>query len=336
MNENAILRMDALGQLFPGTVGRHEKVTRFSRVCHFRGGFLHPQWGMRKKIMAVTGATGHVGEAIVARLKAAGHEVREISRSGGTPLEAGPKVTRAFAGADAAFVMLPPDRKALDPRKRADEFGAYLAEAVKASGVPRVVFLSSMNAHLKEGTGPILGLRDMEARLNGLGIPQLVHLRPAYFMENHLQAVGYIARQGHYGTAIKADAVIPMIAADDIGAVAAEIMAEEKFSSPRVRELLGSDDFTMPKAAKILGAAIGKPDLKYQQIPYVSARKAMTDFGLSPGYADAVIELCRHFNESPVRGTEPRKAHNTTKTTLEKFAKERFISVFEMAAGAAH
>ncbi|MDO8757260.1 MAG: NAD(P)H-binding protein [Elusimicrobiota bacterium] len=293
---------------------------------------------MTKKIMAVTGATGHVGEAIVQRLKAAGHEVREIARSLGTLIEAVPKVTRDFTGADAAFLMLPPDPKALDPRKRANEFGVCLAEAVKASGVKRVVFLSSINAHLKEGTGPILGLRDMEERLDGLGIPQLVHLRPSYFMENHFQAVGFIARQGYYGSPLMSDTVIPMIAAADVGEVAARIMAEEPFNQPRVRELLGSEDFTMSKAARVLGAAIGKPDLKYKQLPYEAARKAMLDFRFSPGHADAMIELYRHFNASLIRGTEVRKPQNTTSTTLEQFAKTRFHSVYdiaEMAVGTA-
>lgn len=291
---------------------------------------------MANKIMAVTGATGHVGRAIVERLKAAGHVVRDISRGGGVPIEAVAKLTRAFAGADAVFLMIPPDLKAPDPRKRADELGANLAEAAKASGARRVVFLSSMNAHLKEGTGPILGLHDMEERLNGLDIPQLVHLRPAYFMENHLQAVGYIARHGVYAAAIAPDTVLPMIAAADIGAKAAEIMAAEPFSEPRVRELLGPRDFTMPQAVKMLGAAVGKPDLRYEQIPYEAARKAMIDLGMSAGSADALVELSRHFNDNPVRGTEVRSALNTTPTSLEAFSKERFLPVFEMAAGAVH
>lgn len=284
--------------------------------------------------MAVTGATGHVGEAAAALLKAAGHEVREIARSLGTLVEDVPKVTRAFTGADAAFVMLPPDPQALDPRKRADEFGACLAEAVKASGVKRVVFLSSMNAHLKAGTGPILGLHDMEERLNGLGIPQLVHLRPSYFMENHFHAVGFIARQGYYGSPLMADTVLPMIASVDVGTVAAQIMVEEPFNQPRVRELLGSEDFTLPKAARVLGAAIGKPDLKHKQLPYEAARQALIAFRASPGYADAMVELYRHFNDSSIRGTEPRGPRNTTPTTLEQFARTRFEPVYEIAEGA--
>lgn len=289
---------------------------------------------MTKKILAVTGATGHVGEAAAKLLKSAGHEVREIARSLGTLVEDVPKVTRVFTGADAVFLMLPPDPKALDPRKRADEFGACLAEAVKASGVKRVVFLSSMNAHLKTGTGPILGLHDMEERLNGLGIPQLVHLRPSYFMENHFHAVGFIARQGYYGSPLMADTVLPMIASADVGAVAAQIMIEEPFNQPRVRELLGSEDYTMPKAARVLGMAIGKPDLKYKQLPYEAARQAMIAFRTSPGYADAMVELYRHFNDSAIRGTEPRGPRNTTPTTLEQFARARFEPVYEIAEGA--
>lgn len=291
---------------------------------------------MAKKTMAVTGATGHVGEAAARRLRAAGHAVREVTRAAGVPIDDVARLTRAFTGVDAAFLMIPPDPKAPDPRRRSDELGAKLAEAVKAAGVRRVVFLSSMNAHLKEGTGPILGLRDMEERLDGLGIPQLVHVRPAFFMENHLQGVGFIARQGVYGTAVRPDVALPMIATADIGAKVAELLTEEPFAEPRVRELLGPRDYTMTEAARVLGAAIGKPDLKYVQVPYEEARKAMMGHGLSAGNADALVELSRHFNEVIIHGTEARSALNTTETTLERFARDVFKSVYEMAAGALH
>jgi uncharacterized protein YbjT (DUF2867 family) len=272
----------------------------------------------------------------VKRLKAAGHDVREISRGAGVPIDDVGKLTRAFLGADAAFLMIPPDLKAPDPRKRADELGAKLGEAVKAAGVRRVVFLSSLNAHLKEGTGPILGLHDMEERLNALDIPQLVHLRPAYFMENHLQGAVFIARQNVYGTAVSPDAALPMIATADIAAKAAELLAEEPFVEPRVRELLGPRDYTMLEVARVLGAAVGKPALRYVQVPYEAARETMIGLGLSAGYADALVEMSRHFNESVIRGTEVRSAVNTTETTLEDFARDVFKPAYEHAAGAVH
>lgn len=290
---------------------------------------------MTKKTIAVTGATGHVGKAVVARLKEAGHDVRKVSRSSGVPDDDLIALTNAFNGADAAFLMIPPDFKTANLRKRSDELGAKLAMAVKAAGVRRVVFLSSLNAHLRADTGPILGLHDMEERLNALEVPELVHLRPAYFMENHLGGVHFISHHGFYAAALRPDIAIPMIATIDIGAKAAEILAAEPFGEPRVRELLGPRDYTMTQAARILGASIGKPDLKYVQLSYDEARQAMLDMDLTTGYADAMTELSRHMNDTLLEGTEARSAVNTTPTTLEQFAQAVFRPAYEEAAAVA-
>ena len=291
---------------------------------------------MTKKTIAVTGATGHVGKAIVTRLREAGHDVKKVSRSSGVPDEDLIALTNAFNGADAVFLMIPPDFKAPSLRKRSDELGAKLATAVKAAGVRRVVFLSSLNAHLQSGTGPILGLHAMEERLNALDIPELVHLRPAYFMENLLGGVNDIADRGRYATALRPDIAIPMIATLDIGSTAAELLSEEPFRQPRVRELLGPREYTMTQAARILGQAIGKPDLPYAQLSYEQARQAMFDMGLTEGYAEAMVELSRHMNETMIQGTEVRSPLNTTPTTLEHFAQVVFRSAYEQAAAVAH
>lgn len=291
---------------------------------------------MTKKTIAVTGATGHIGKAVVLKLREAGHDVRKVSRSSGVPADDLAGLTNAFSGADAVFLMIPPDFKAASLRKRSDELGSKLATAAKASGARRVVFLSSLNAHLRENTGPILGLHDMEERLNALDIPELVHLRPAYFMENHLGGIGSISSHGHYATALRPDISIPMIATLDIAAKAAELLTEEPFRQPRVRELLGPRNYTMTETARILGAAIGKPGLKYVQLSYDEARQSMLDSGLTGGYADAMIELSRHMNESLIQGTEARSPLNTTPTTLEHFARIVFRSAYEQAAAVAH
>lgn len=289
---------------------------------------------MGGKTVTVTGATGHIGKAVAARLKKDGHEVRKASRTLGVNDDDLLALTSAFFGADAAFVMLPPDFKATNLRQRSDELGVKLATAVKGTKVKRVVFLSSLNAHLKERTGPILGLHDMEQRLLGLGIPELVLLRPAYFMENLLGGIEYIARHGCYGAALRADIAIPMIATADIAAKAAELLVEEPFVQPRVRELLGPAEYTMTQAARILGEAIGKPGLKYVQLPYEETRRAMLAAGLTAGYADAMNELSRHMNETMITGTEPRSEINTTATTLEDFARDVFAPAYLAAAGA--
>jgi uncharacterized protein YbjT (DUF2867 family) len=281
-----------------------------------------------KKIFVVTGATGNVGKVVAEQLRAQGHQVRAVARSAGVSLDDLPALIKAFSGADAAFLVIPPEINAPDLRKRQNAIGVNLAEAVKQTRVQRVVFLSSVNAQYPEGTGPILGLHDMEERLNELNIPELVHLRPAYFMENHLRGIGVIAQTGFYGTAFKPDAALPMVAARDIGAKAAELLLEETFRQPRIRELLGPRDYTMIEAARLLGAAIGKPNMNYMQFSYNDARKGMIGAGLSASYADAIVEISRSFNEGKVHATERRSAQNTTPRTLEQFAQNIFRQAY--------
>ena len=285
---------------------------------------------MKTGIYAVTGATGHVGRVVADKLKVQGHEVRPVSRSAGVDLDDAVALDRAFSGADGAFIMIPPEVKAADLRPRQIEVGLKLASAVKKAGTHRIVFLSSGNAQYEKGTGPILGLHDMEERLNALGLAELVHLRPSFFMENHLGAIGLIAQAGIYGTAFRPDAPLPMNATRDVGDIAAEFLTEDPFRQPRIWESLGARDYTMAEATHILGAAIGKPDLKYVQFSYDEARKAMIGFGLSASYADSMMELTRSVNEGKLH-SPTRSPENTTPTTLEQFAEEVFRKAFEAA-----
>jgi hypothetical protein len=98
-----------------------------------------------------------------------------------------------------------------------------------------------------------------------------------------------------------------------------------------MREVLGPRDCTMAEAIRILGSAIGKPDLKYVQIPYEDGRGHMLGEGLSPSFVDAVTETARRFNEGTVWAREKRSAQNTTTTTLEQFAEAVFRKAYEAA-----
>jgi uncharacterized protein YbjT (DUF2867 family) len=282
------------------------------------------------KTYAITGATGHVGKVVVEKLRGQGHHVRPIARSAGVDINDAPALARAFEGSDGAFLMIPPEYKAADLRAWQNDVGAKLSQAVERAKVRRLIFLSNINAGYEEGTGIILGVHDMEERLNGLDIPELVHLRPTMFMETHLAAIGQIAQSGAYGGMFKPNAPFAMIATKDVGEVAAEMLTEEPWGQPRIRELLGPRDYTMAEAARIFGTAIGKPDLKYVQFPYDDARNAMLGTGLSASYVDGVIELVRSFNEGRLRAMQqPRSAQNTTSTTLQEFADEVFRRAYE-------
>jgi uncharacterized protein YbjT (DUF2867 family) len=277
------------------------------------------------KTYAVTGATGAVGKELVEKLQAQGHNVRAVSRTAGVSIDDAPSLTRAFSGVDGAFLMIPFDMQAPDLHKRENEIGLNLAEAIKKAGVRRVVFLSGTSAHLGADAASALGAAMMEERLDNLDVAELVHLRGSFFMENFFN-LGIVAQAqtGIFGTMFRPDIATPMVAAKDVAAKAAELLTEEPFLQPRVREVLGPRDYTMAEATRILGTAIGRPDLNYVQVPYEDARNQMLAAGLSPSFVDAVTQTAYSFNGGIAWAREKRSAQNTTSTTLEQFAQEAF------------
>lgn len=286
---------------------------------------------MKKKI-AVMGATGHIGTVLAHTLLAKGHEVRALGRdprklSGLASIGASihspafddqAALAAAFRGADAVFAMIPPSYGEDDFGAYQDRAGTAIAQALRGSGVRKVVDLSSTGAQHAEGTGPIQGLHRQEKRLNELGL-DVVHLRPSYFMENHLYGIGTIKALGIYGTPIAASVALPQVATQDIGLRAAELLDRSDFAGVSVHEFGGPKDLTMTEAAAALGRAIGKPDLAYVQFPYADAEKAMLGMGMKPDIVRLMLGMYRGMNEGRVAMEKPLPASQRGKITIEDF-----------------
>ena len=282
----------------------------------------------------ITGATGNSGCRIAEALLAAGKKVRAIGRDakrlgslvdkGAEPfvgsLDDARTMAEAFAGATDAYVMIPPKMDADDFRAYQNEVAASLCSAIAESGVQRVVSLSSLGAELPEGTGPIAGLYDLEGRLNALDGVAVLHLRPAYFMENWLLQIETIKRMHVAGSPIKEDLEMPMIAIRDIAAFAAERLLKGDFEGHSVRELHGQRDLTHEQAARVLGRAIGRDNLPYVEFAYEDYAKGMRDAGLSADVARGIAEMYHAMNEGAIHPNEPRSPENTTPTSIEDFA----------------
>ena len=287
-------------------------------------------------MITVMGATGQVGKEVTRRLLEGGRKVRALGRSvakladlreRGAETMAGDAadaafLTDAFAGADAVFTLLPPDLNASDYRALQDRHGEAIATAVSDSGVPAVVFLSSVGADQASGTGPIAGLGAQELRLRGLSGTNVLALRPGFFMENFYASLPVIKHQGVLADSVAPDVTLPMIAARDVAAAAAEALVARDWKGFVVRELLGAEDVTHAEVARLIGGRIGRPDLAYVQMPYADMVGALVGAGLSENVAASYVEMSRAFNEGRVRSLEGRQASNTTATLFEDFAME--------------
>jgi uncharacterized protein YbjT (DUF2867 family) len=291
---------------------------------------------------AITGATGNIGSKLADILLERGEKVRVIGRDTarlqrfmdckGAEAAVGDLkdtsfLSKAFDGATAVFAMIPPNLMAVDVRAYQNEIGTSIAAAITDAGVSYVVNLSSQGAELPAGTGPIMGLRDQEERLNRLTNVNVLHLRCTYFMENLLFNIPLIHDLGFAGSAVRGDQRLAMIATRDVAAQAAGHLIRRKFRGKEVQDLLGQRDLTLAEAIAVIGARIGRPDLKYVQFSYEDAARGMVASGISPDASRLFIEMSRGLNNGLFAVNRPRTAENTTPTAIEEFA-DTFAEAF--------
>ena len=286
----------------------------------------------------ILGASGNTGSIIANSLLSKGRKVRVIGRDAGrlqsfvrkgaeaftANVSDAAALTKAFSGARAAYLMLPPITSREDQERDSDG----IAKAAKESGLLYAVHLSSYGAHVPEGTGPVAGLHSSEQKLNAINGLNVLHLRAAYFMENNLEAIGMIHAMGVFGHALLPDLKLPMIATPDVGDYAAQRLLDLDFPGKQTRELLGEQDLSMAEATAIIARGIGKPDLRYEQFPYEQVQQVLEQMGMSPKKAAVYIEMFRSINAGVLAAQEPRSRENSTPTSFEEFVQDVFAPAY--------
>ncbi len=296
----------------------------------------------------VLGASGNTGHVVAKNLLDAGQKVRVVGRNathlqflaaeGAEVVVADvtdlPALTKAFQQAESAYVMIPPNTASNDFRAFQDRVSDAIAGAVQNTGVKNVVSLSSIGADKPSGTGPVVGLHDLEEKLNHIDGLNVLHLRAAYFMENTLPQAAAIRMMGSAMGPLRPDLKLPMIATCDIGKAAADVLLRMDFHGKQTRELHGQRDLDYNEVTRIIGKAIGKPDLKYVKAPDDQVRSAMVQMGLSDNFVGLILEMASALNSGQMRPLEPRTTRNTTTTTFENFVAEFFVPAYQQQAAA--
>jgi uncharacterized protein YbjT (DUF2867 family) len=258
--------------------------------------------------IVVTGSLGRISKPLTEILVKQGHDVTVISsqeeRSAGiTALGAKPAIgtvqdpaflEKTFAGADVVYTMIPPGdyrEPGLDVYAKVGEVVRNFKQALANTGVKRAVHLSSIGAHVEKGLG-LLGMHYLaESILKELPI-QVTFMRPTGFYQNLFGYLGMIKSQGFIAANYGEDDLAVWVASTDIAAAIAEEINKPLGVIPASSiRYVASDEVSCSDTARILGEAIGKPDLKWIRITDQQMHDGMIEAGMPEAIAAGMTEM---------------------------------------------
>lgn len=270
-------------------------------------------------MILVIGATGNVGRETVKAARQRGLSVREARRPGSHMDEAAvpfdfldpTTFDAALHGVRRLFLLRPPHVSKVERDMRP------FLEAVAASGVERVVFLSLQGAETKS----YLPHRKIELMLQDLGIPS-TFLRPAFFMENlvttHLREI----QEHDRVTVPAAGALFNFVSCVDIGKAAAVCLADEDPSRETYRAyvLTGPENLNYEQVARTLSEVSGR-SIRYRSPGPIRHYFMKRREGAQRGFALVMTMLyfSRRFGAEPELSADLGELTGEAPLTLREF-----------------
>jgi uncharacterized protein YbjT (DUF2867 family) len=193
----------------------------------------------------VTGASGNVGGATVAALRARDAAIRAPARAA-FDFDRPETFAATFAGVRRMLLVRPPaisDARRLRPA----------LEAARAAGVEHVVFLSLLGVE----HNPVVPHFRVERLVRALGFA-FTFLRPSFFMQNLSTTHADDIRAGGEIVVPAGRGATSFIDARDVGAVAALALTEPGHEG-RAYPLTGAEALTYDQVARILTEELGRP-----------------------------------------------------------------------------
>jgi uncharacterized protein YbjT (DUF2867 family) len=257
-------------------------------------------------MFAVTGITGQVGGAVARALLARGCAVRAVVRDANkavpwakqgceiavADMYGAKSLETAFHDVEGVFVMLPayfdPSPDLRESRTAISAYRSALSEA----NPPKIVCLSTIGAQSERPN--LLGqLRILEQELSTLPMP-VSFLRPAWYMENFSWDIPTARETGVIPTFLQPpDKLFPMVATEDVGSTAAELLLDS-WAGIHIVELEGPSRFSPQQAAEIMGNLLGR-EVRTETVP----RDTWESLFLTQGMKNPTprIQMLDGFNE---------------------------------------
>jgi uncharacterized protein YbjT (DUF2867 family) len=197
----------------------------------------------------------------------------------------------ALPGADALFVLVPPDFRSADVTGHYLGFAAPIARAVRTHRVSRVVAVSSLGRGFPGPAGLLSAAWAMDEALESSGA-EYRSIQPPFFMDNLLHQLDLIRDRGLFVLAADPDERLAAVSTADIARTAAALLADPGWSGQEGVVVRAPVDHTPREMAGIMSETLGRP-VAYQQATLADYRAQYVSLGASEAIADAMVEMVR-------------------------------------------
>jgi uncharacterized protein YbjT (DUF2867 family) len=286
-------------------------------------------------MIVITTPTGQIGHQVLNNLLGSDEPIRVIVRD---PSRLSPHVrervevvqgshgdldvvTRAFAGADSVFWLVPPDPHAESVEAAYVGFSRPACDAFKTQRVKRVVGVSAFGrgAAVSGKAGYVTASLAMDDLIASTGVSYRALTMPP-FMDNLLRQVESIKNQGMFFDMVSGDLKQPTCATRDIATVAARLLLDHTWSGVESRPVLGPEDLSYNDMAQIMSEVLGRP-VRFQQIAGSALKATLTGFGMSDAMAQGMVDMMAAYDQG-LATAEPRTPESTTPTSFRQWCEE--------------
>lgn len=227
----------------------------------------------------ILGATGQIGSMLIDNLIKKGQSVRavvrnspkaEALRSKGAEVSIADyfdveALKKAFQGGSTAFLLTPENPESQDFIGETKTIINNYREAILASGITRIVGLSSNGAQHESGTGNLMASYMLEHAFSDLEIEQ-VFVRPSYYYSNWLGYLELVKEYGILPTFFPPEMKVPMVAPPDVAEFLSEVITC-KTPQERIYEITGPHAYSSLDIAKIFGEVLNRSVILQQVLP---------------------------------------------------------------------
>ncbi|HVI47926.1 MAG TPA: NmrA family NAD(P)-binding protein [Chitinophaga sp.] len=277
--------------------------------------------------IVLTGSLGNISKPLTAMLVKEGHEVTLISTDtnkqdqiqamGAQPaignIQDLPFLIKAFTGADVVYCMNPLDFTARDVNIWDRNMDNYI-QAIKITGIKRVIVLSGWIAHLLNSVQP-------EKKYEALNDVAITFVRPGPFYSNFYHLKDMIRQQGMIVSNYGGEDMIAFVAPEDIAAAIAEEINAPAATGTKI-VYVASEELTCNEAAQIIGEAVGIPGLQWITCSGEEVKQGLEATGVSSEVAGLLVEMQENMHNGKAQKDYDLNRPVLGKRKLRDFARE--------------